>query len=196
MELDDLKGYWKDETNALPQHSPEYIAQLLKGKTADLHTRVKRKYQRILNILLRGMLLQVIVFPFIADGFAYRNSAMGFAKCMVLYCVLLLFYWEKYKYAIQLELLDDIQPRLAQLLQYTRHSLRLEVGLVMVLFTALVALSRFMKSGLAVNNSVWIASGVCLLFVAAMLVLIISKHQRVIRELKTYLAEYCDPVVQ
>lgn len=192
MELDDLKGRWQAETNALPQHSPEDVALLLKSKTTDLHSRVRSKYQRILNTLLGSMLLLVMVFPIIADGFAYPYSAMGFAKCMGLYLVLIIFYWEKFKYVNRLELSDGIQPRLQQLLQYARHSLRLEVGFVLVFFAGIMILSVVTRHGPTAfaNPSVWIGFSVSLVFAAAMLVLIISKHQRVIRELKTYLAEY------
>ncbi|WP_133177662.1 hypothetical protein [Chitinophaga parva] len=193
MELDDLKGRWQTETNALQQHSPEYIALLLKSKTTDLHSRVRMKYQRILTILLGSMLLLVMVFPVIADGFAYPHSAAGFAKCMALYLVLIIFYWEKFKYVNQLELSDDIQPRLQQLLQYARHSLRLEVGFVLVFFIGIMVLSLVTRHDHAAftNPSVWAGFSISFVFAAAMLVLIINKHQRVIRELKTYLAEYC-----
>src|SRR6186713_3398950 len=93
------------------RRTPEAIGQILKEKTTNVFSLMKKRYERIITLMLCGMLLLVLFFPFISDGFHYPGSINGFVKCMFLYLVLIIFYWEKYKSVNSLEFSDYIKER-------------------------------------------------------------------------------------
>jgi hypothetical protein len=196
MELDDLKNKWQQENDRLvrQQHKDlSAIEQLLTHKTADLVSVMRRKYEKIITMMLGSMLLMILVFPVISDGFAFPGSAYGFAKCMFFYVLLIVFYWLKFRSVLHLTLSDFLEERMTQLLKVLEKSRRIEIIFCIVFYVALLTVGRFFYGkgldGLfTLQMSVLFA--LSLAFSAAMIWLIARRHTRQIKELKQYLAEY------
>lgn len=196
MELDDLKAKWQHETAASSHLTPSAMQQIeavLNGKALDMIASLKRKYERIISRMLVGMLLIVLVFPFLSDGFSYPGSVNGFAKAMFFYLVLILFYWAKLRSVNHLELSDQIKKRLEQLLLVLRANLRIERLFVVLFFVAFMIAGRFFYGhGLdgILKPEVVAGSGIAVLFTAFILNLISRNYKKQISELEEYLDEY------
>jgi len=196
MELDDFKNIWQQENDrltGLQQKDPAVIEQLLANKTTDLVSVMRRKYEKIITMMLVSMLLMILVFSVISDGFAYPGSAYGFAKCMFFYVLLIAFYWLKYKTVLHLRLSDFLEQQMTQLLHVLEKSRRIEIIFCIVFYVALMIVGRFFYGkgleGLFTLQMLGLFS-LSLVFAAAMIWLIARRHTRQINELKQYLAEY------
>ncbi|GAA4427911.1 hypothetical protein GCM10023188_11560 [Pontibacter saemangeumensis] len=196
MELDDLKATWQRETenNAhLPYKTMEQLQQILNSRTEDMVTSLKRKYEKIISIMLGGMLLFVLVHPILTDGFTYPGSINGFVKAMFFYVVLLIFYWQKLKNINHLQLSDHIKERMEQLLLMLQRNYRTEVIFVVAFFVGVIFIGRFFYGkGLQDldDTGVLIGLPLAILFSGAMVYLIIRRYRGKIKEMKAYLAEY------
>ena len=196
MELDDLKAGWQQEITIHSQSNiktMEQIQLLLDGKTADLITSMKKKYEKIISIMLGGMLLAILFHPIITDGFTYPGSINGFVKMMFFYLILILFYWEKLKSVNHISLSDHLKERMEQLLKMLQRNLKIEVGFVVCFFVAVIVISRFFYGkGLEHldDRGVVIGFPLAILTTGTMIYLIRRRYNRQITELKAYLAEY------
>ncbi|MCF6407467.1 hypothetical protein L3C95_31525 [Chitinophaga filiformis] len=196
MELDDFKNKWQQENDRLArqQHkAPAAIEQLLSHKTTDLVSVMKRKYEKIITMMLGSMLLMILVFSVISDGFAYPGSAYGFAKCMFFYVLLIAFYWLKFRTVLHLTLSDFLETRMTQLLHVLEKSRRIEIIFCIVFYVALLTVGRFFYGkgleGLFTLQMLGLFS-LSLIFTVAMIWLVARRHTRQINELKQYLEEY------
>ncbi|PWV55662.1 hypothetical protein [Chitinophaga sp. S165] len=196
MELDDLKNQWQQESEKLSREQHKDISaieQLLTHKTADLVSAMKAKYEKIITMMLGSMLLMILVFPILSDGFSYPGSAYGFAKCMFFYVLLIAFYWLKFRSILHLTLSDFLQERMTQLLQVLKRSRRIEIIFCIVFYVALLTVGRFFYGkGLAGLFTLQMSGFflLSLIFAISMIWLIGYRHTRQIKELKQYLEEY------
>lgn len=196
MELDDLKAAWQNDavnyTKANIKNA-QYLQEVLNGKTADLITSMKKRYEKIISAMLGSMILMVLVFPMLSDGFTYPGSVNGFAKAMFFYLVLIIFYWVKLKIVNHLELSDHLKERMEQLLKLLRKNLRMEVTFGLLFFMGLLLIGRFFYGkGLENLNDTGFLIGLPLsvLMVGILIFLINKRYKKQITELETYLAEY------
>ena len=196
MELDDLKAKWQHESicNAhLNYKSMEQLQTILSGKTADMITAMKLKYEKIISIMLGGMLVFVLVHPILTDGFTYPGSANGFAKAMFFYLVLLIFYWQKLRNINHLQLSDHLKERMEQLLQLMRRNYRTELTFVVLFFVGIIVIGRFFY-GKGFQNlddkGVLIGFPLAILFSGALIYFISRRYRSHIKELKEYLSAY------
>jgi len=196
MELDDLKAKWQHESisNAhLNYKSMEQLQTILSGKTADMITAMKLKYEKIISIMLGGMLVFVLVHPILTDGFTYPGSANGFAKAMFFYLVLIIFYWQKLRNINHLQLSDHIKERMEQLLQLLRRNYRTELTFVVLFFVGIIVIGRFFY-GKGLQNlddkGVLIGFPLAILFSGALIYFISRRYRSHIKELKEYLSAY------
>jgi ABC-type multidrug transport system fused ATPase/permease subunit len=195
MELDDLKASWqKDAANysELNKKSIEQLDVILQKKTGDLISLMKRKYEKIISMMLGSMLIVVFVLPIITDGFTYPGSAVGFTKWMFLYLVLIVFYWIKFKSINNLELSDQLKERMEQLLTVLKRNLRIEVTFALLFFLLLVGLiaAGRIYAGKGLGNLNYWGAVVIVPFTGAMIYLITRRYKEQINELKGYLKEY------
>ena len=196
MELDDLKAKWQHEAEKntyITSKSMEQLQTILSGKTADMITAMKLKYEKIISIMLGGMLVFVLVHPLLTDGFTYPGSANGFAKAMFFYLILIIFYWQKLRNINHLQLSDHLKERMEQLLQMLRRNYRTELTFVGLLFIGMIVIGRFFY-GKGLQNlddrGVLIGFPLAILFSGAMIYFIVRRYRCQINELKQYLAEY------
>jgi hypothetical protein len=196
MELDDLKNQWQRENERLAREQHKDISaieQLLLSKTTDLISAMRKKYEKIITMMLGSMLLMILVFPILSDGFSFPGSAYGFAKCMFFYVLLIAFYWLKFRSVLHLMLSDFLEERMTQLLRILERSRRIEIIFCIVFYVALLTVGRFFYGkGLA---GLFTLEMLCffllsLVFGGAMIWLIAYRHNRQIGELKQYLEEY------
>jgi hypothetical protein len=196
MDLDKLKASWQKEieTNSqINKKDMEQLKLLLNGKTYDLITSLRKKYEKIIGIMLCGMLITVLFSPIITDGFTFPGSINGFVKMMVFYIVLIIFYWTKFRSINNLELSENIRDRIEQLLKMLKRSLKIEVSFVFIFLAAIVVIGRFIfGKGLENLNDTGFLISVPLafLFSSAMLYLIVKRHKDKIKELESYLKEF------
>ncbi len=196
MELDDLKNKWQQENEKLSREQHKDISaieRLLTHKMADLVSAMKTKYEKIITMMLGSMLLMILVFPILSDGFSYPGSAYGFAKCMFFYILLITFYWLKFRNILHLTLSDFLQERMTQLLRILERSRRIEIIFCIVFYMALLGVGRFFYGkGLAGLFTLEMLGFflLSLIFAIAMIWLIGYRHTRQIKELKQYLEEY------
>ncbi|MEJ7766422.1 MAG: hypothetical protein WKF89_01330 [Chitinophagaceae bacterium] len=196
MELDDLKANWQKENEHYTQTNKKNMEQLqliLHQKTDDLVTVMKKKFEKIISILLGGMLLFVLVSPLLTDGFTYPGSVNGFAKMMFFYLALLIFYWQKLKSINHLQLSDHIKERLEQLLKMLKRNQKIEISFLVLFFVGLITIGRFFY-GKGLENlddkGVIIGFPLGLIFAGIMFYIIRKRYSKEIAELKTYLDEY------
>lgn len=193
MELDDLRTNWKKETAAASAKNVEQLHAMLKRKASGLLASVKKKYEKIISIMLGGMLVYILAMPVLTDGFTYPGSVNGFAKAMFFYLLLIIFYWEKLKTISNLELSDDLKERLEQLVRKLKRDRRNEIVFVIALFTGFIIIGRFFYgkgfNGIF-NTDVVIAFFLGLVFAGIVIYRIVQKYGKQLRELQEYLSEY------
>jgi membrane protease YdiL (CAAX protease family) len=193
MELDELKNRWRQENERLPARDILAIERMLTHKTTDLVSVMQRKYEKIITIMLFSMLLMIVTFPVISDGFTYPGSAYGYAKGMFFYALLIIFYWLKFTSVLHLTLSDFLQQRMIQLLQVLEKSRKLEISFCIVFYVALLVVGRFFYGkGLEglFTLQMLVFFSLSLFFAAAMIWFIARRHSRQINELRRYLQEY------
>ncbi|WP_147294166.1 hypothetical protein [Pontibacter diazotrophicus] len=169
------------------------IQDILNGKTTDLITSMKRKYEKIISIMLGGMLLMVLVHPILTDGFTYPGSINGYVKLMFFYLVLIIFYWQKLKNINHLQLSDHLKERMEQLLVMLQRNYKTEVTFVVLFFFSMIIIGRFFYGrGLQDldDTGVLIGFPLSILFTGAVIYFIVRRYKHQIKELKEYLAEY------
>src|SRR3546814_5699778 len=106
MELEDLKNNWRKESTenlVLNTQSMEQLQSILKEKTSGTLKGMKKKYERIISFLLAGILLNVLINPFLHfllgdEGPIFRITFGGLLSLITLIaiCVIVVFfYWLK-----------------------------------------------------------------------------------------------------
>jgi hypothetical protein len=196
MELDDLKGKWKQETSAntgLGAQEMEKVQLVLSGKAEDMLASLKKKYQKIIGTMLFGMLALLLAFPILSDGFAYPGSISGFAKAMFFYLLAIIFYWAKLNSISNMELSEHIKERLQQLLAILTKNRKIELFFVALFAVSFIIAGRFFYGhGLVgiFKPEVIGGSVIIVVFTAVLLIYIQRRYTGQIEELKGYLREY------
>lgn len=153
MELDDLKAHWQKETKDNLNKNTQSMEQLkliLKERTTKTLTGLKKKYERIISLLIGGIFLNVLINPFLhfllgEEGPIFRITFGGLLSLLtvVLVClVVVFFYWFKYT-SLDIDVPDrDIRTTLGKKIKSLKRSYRQEVIFIMAVFTLLFILAR------------------------------------------------------
>ncbi len=196
MELDDLKAPWRKDTvlhEQLNKKNMEQLQFIVQGKTTNLARTLKRKFEKIINSLMIGILIFTVFFMSISDGFAEPGTIKGFIKGLLVYMAVLIFYWIRFKSINNLALSDDLKVRLRQLIQKLRKNLKLEVIFFFVTYLIAIVAGRFiLGKGMEdiLKPDVVITFALSVLFIGTILLLTTRRYKRQIAELQGYLEEY------
>lgn len=196
MELDDLKARWQKEIHQHTESNKKNMKELhalLHGKTMDFITTVRKKYERIISIMMLSMMLTVLIQPIMNDGFTFPGSTSGFVKMVFFYLLLIFFYWTKLLAISNLRLSDHIEERLTQLLSMSKRNLRIEVLFVIGFVITLILVGWFFYGkGMANLDDlgVRISLPLTFIFTGAFIYVIIRRHKKQIAELQSLLNEY------
>ncbi len=154
MELDDLKENWQSETKENLNKNTQSMEQLkliLKERTTETLTGLKKKYERIISFLIVGIFLNVLINPFLHfllgdEGPMFRityGGLLSLVTVVVMCLVVVFFYWLKYT-SLDTNLSDrDIKTTLYEKIKSLKKSYRQEIIFIITLFALLFVLARF-----------------------------------------------------
>ena len=153
MELDDLKARWQKETKEnlhLNKQSMEQLQGILKDKTSNTLTGVKRKYERIISFLMIGIFLNILISPFLHfllgdEGPVFRLTFSGLLSLitvMIMGLIVLFFYWRKYSKFNAEVINDDLRKVLRDNISKLKGSLKHEIWFITILFASIFILGR------------------------------------------------------
>lgn len=208
MELDDLKASWQHE-NYKPSLKPknmEELSVILKAKTSGIIKGVKSKYEFAISVLFIGMLLNIIVSPFLLwllgePGPVFRmpnyKSLSSLFIVILMFMVILFFYWLKYISVQKESASDNIQLALMEHINKLKKSLRQEVFFLLSFFVVFFIIARTHSQMLG-NGDFWdifrkdiLISMLLATSFFAVLIYRRTKHYNMnINELQSYLSEY------
>jgi len=165
MELEDLKNNWRKESKenlVLNTQSMEQLQSILKEKTSSTLKGMKKKYERIITFLLIGILLNVLINPFLHfllgdEGPAFRITFGGLLSLItiVAICIIVVFfYWIKV-ISIKTESPDgELKSVLIKQINNLNKSLRQEIYFITAIFIFLFIIGRGTSQYLG-NGSFW-----------------------------------------
>jgi hypothetical protein len=198
MKLDDLKAQWQKSNNEYLQSNKKSMEQLqvtLNGKTSGLVGSLKENFEKVIGIMLGGMFLSILIFPIITDGFNYPGSIAGFVKLQLVYLILIMFYWARFKGINNLVLNDNIKERMEELIRLFERNMKVEVFFVLIFYIGIIIFGRFVY-GKGLNDlddiGFLISVPSSIIFTGIMVLIILKKYKTRIKELKNYLREYED----
>src|SRR5690606_35202339 len=183
MELEDLKNNWRKESTenlVLNTQSMEQLQSILKEKTSRTLKGMKKKYERIITFLLVGILLNVLINPFLHfllgdEGPVFRITTGGLLSLitLVVICIIvILFYWIKVL-SIKTESPDgELKSVLIKQVDSLNRSLRQEIYFITAIFIFLFIIGRATSQYLG-NCNFWdiFYIGILLAMFAAIFVL-------------------------
>jgi hypothetical protein len=206
MELDDLKTKWQKESTQNLEHNKQTMEQLqliLKEKTAATLSGMKKKYEKIIKLLIIGVTANVILSPFLHflmgdDGPVFRLTFSGIFTIItfVLIClVVILFYWVRYKSTPVVN--ANLEVTLSQNIDNLKRSLKREVTFIIALFVMLFIIGRMTSQYLGngafgdiFHTDIMLAIGAGVLMFAFYVYKRVKFYNRNISELQQYLNEY------
>jgi hypothetical protein len=206
MELDDLKVNWQKESTQNLEHNKQTMEQLqliLKEKTSATLSGMKKKYQKIIKLLIIGVTANVILSPFLHfllgdDGPVFRLTYSGVFSIItfvVICLVVILFYWVKYKSTPVVD--TNLEVTLSQNIDNLKRSLKREVIFIIALFVALFTIGRMTSQYLGngafgdiFHTDIMLAIGAGVLMFAFYVYKRVKFYNRNIHELQQYLNEY------
>lgn len=206
MELDDLKINWQKESAQNLEHNKQTMEQLqliLKEKTTATLSGMKKKYQKIIKLLIIGVTANVILNPFLHflmgdDGPVFRLTYSGLFTIItfVLIClVVIFFYWVKYRSTPVVN--TNLEVTLSQNIASLKRSLKREVIFIIALFVALFTIGRITSQYLGngafgdiLHTDIMLAIGAGVLMFAFYLYKRVTFYSKNINELQQYLNEY------
>lgn len=206
MELDDLKDKWYKETvenSQLNQKNMEQLQFILKKKTSGVLFKIKKKYEKIISILLVGLFANILISPFLhwilgEEGPVFRMpSLLPLLTVIILCMIILIFYWIKYISFNTNIVENDLKTSLTETIRNLKRSFRHEAWFLIILFIGLFTAGRSTSQAEG-NGDFWdifrtdimlsMFTG-CLLF--AFVLFLRSKHYKMnIGELEGYLSEF------
>ncbi len=206
MELDDLKTKWQKESTQNLEHNKQTMEQLqliLKEKTIATLSGMKKKYQKIIKLLIIGGTANVILSPFLHfllgdDGPVFRLTYSGIFTIMtfvVICLVVIFFYWVKFKSKpvvnanLEVTLLQNIES----FKKYQRQEVIFIIALFVILFTIGRITSQYLGNGDfgdIFHTDIMLAIGAGVLMFAFYVYKRVSFYNRNISELQQYLNEY------
>lgn len=206
MELDDLKVNWQKESTQNLEHNKQTMEQLqlmLKEKTTATLSGMKKKYQKIIKLLIIGVTANVILSPFLHfllgdDGPVFRLTYSGMFSIItfVLIClVVILFYWVKFKSKPVVS--TNLEVTLSQNMESLKKHQRQEVIFIIALFVMLFIIGRMTSQYLGngdfgdiFHTDIMLAIGAGVLMFAFYVYKRVKFYNRNINELQQYLNEY------
>lgn len=165
MELDDLKANWQKETKQNLDKNTQSMEQLklvLQKRTSDTLTTLKKKYEKIITLLILGAFLNVLINPFLhfllgEEGPVFRITFGGLLSLvtMVVVCLIVVFfYWTKYT-SLSTVLPDgNIKTMLSGKIKQLRRSRTQEVAFILTLFLLVFIMARVTSQYLG-NGDFW-----------------------------------------
>ena len=210
MELDDLKARWRKETEEnehLNKQAMEQLQAILRTKTSGTLAGVKEKYARIISLLTIGLLINVLISPFLHfllgdDGPVFRLTVGGLLSLVSLLVVGLLvifFYWRKYKQLESNAVDENLKKALIDNINSLTRSLRQEIYFIVALFAGIFILARGVSQYLGNGDfgdifhlDILLSMLVGVSIMAFYIYKRVSAYQKNIAELKKYLSEFED----
>ena len=183
----------------------EQLQAILRTKTSGTLAGVKEKYARIISLLTIGLLLNVLISPFLHfllgdDGPVFRLTVGGLLSLVTLLVVGLLvifFYWRKYKQLEGNAVDENLKKALMDNINRLRRSLRQEIYFIVALFAGVFILARGASQYLGNGDFGDIFHIDILLSMLAGLSIMafyiykrVSAYQKNIVELQKYLSEF------
>lgn len=206
MELDDLKIKWQKESNQNLEHNKQTMEQLqliLKEKTSATLSGMKKKYEKIIRLLIIGVTANVILSPFLHflmgdDGPVFRLTYSGLLSIITLVVICLaviFFYWVKFKSKPVIN--TNLEVTLSQNINSLKTALKQEVIFIITLFVMLFAIARITSQYLGngafgdiFHTDIMLAIGAGVLMFAFYLYKRVRFYSKNINELQQYLSEY------
>lgn len=206
MELDDLKINWQKESSQnleVNKQTMEQLQLILKEKTTTTLSGMKKKYEKIIRLLIIGVTANVILSPFLHflmgdDGPVFRLTYSGVFTIItfVLIClVVIFFYWVKYRSTPVVN--TNLEVTLSQNIASLKRSLKREVVFIIALFVMLFIIARMTSQYLGngafgdiFHTDIMLAIGAGVLMFAFYLYKRVKFYNRNINELQQYLNEY------
>ncbi|MDB5262833.1 MAG: hypothetical protein JWQ14_2114 [Adhaeribacter sp.] len=208
MELDDLKASWQRETEMnleINKQSMEQLKLMLQEKSSGTLTGMKKKYEKIISLLMVGILLNVLVNPFLHfllgdEGPVFRITLGGLlllVTVVVFGLIVIFFYWLKYTTLKTVISASNLKESLTENIARFKKYLKQEISFILALFGALFICGRLSSEYLG-NGKFWDIwhQDIVLAMLAAGSIMgfYIYKRARAykknIRELQQYLAEF------
>ena len=206
MELDDLKINWQKESTQNLEHNKQTMGQLqniLKEKTSATLSGMKKKYQKIIRLLIIGVTANVMLSPFLHfllgdDGPVFRVTYSGLLSILtiVVVClVVILFYWIKYRSMPVVS--ANLEVTLSQSINSLKTSLKREVTFIIAVFVMLFIIGRMTSQYLGngafgdiFHTDIMLAIGAGVLMFAFYVYKRVIYYNKNIHELQQYLDEY------
>ncbi|WP_207536373.1 hypothetical protein [Desertivirga arenae] len=210
MELDELKARWQQESEKnidINNQSMEQLETILRQKTSSTLGHIKEKYKGIISYLMVGLLLNIIVSPFLHfllgdEGPVFRltfNGLFALVTFLTLGLIVVFFYWLKYS-AFNTEVADtDVRTTLEQKIRALRRSLRHELTLIIGIFISIFIIGRASSQYLGngsfsdiFRKDILLSLGAGVLILIFYIVKRVKAYNSYIRKLEEYLAEFED----
>jgi len=208
MDLDELKASWQRENKRnleLNKQSMEQLQLILQEKTTGTLTGIKKNYEKIISVILIGILLNVLVSPFLHfllgdEGPVFRITFGGLLSLLtvvVIGIIVVFFYWLKYTSIKTTIPNNNLKMSLHESIDRLKKSLRQELGFIVILFIFIFIIGRISSQYLGHGNFDDIFHPDIMLAMAAMVGMMgfyiykrIKIYKEKIRELQKYLTEY------
>jgi hypothetical protein len=206
MELDDLKAKWQQEVKLNINNNEQTMEQLqllLKEKTVQTMSGMKKKYEKIIHFLLIGILLNICLNPFLhfilgddVPVFQITYGGLVSIATFVLFgVVVLLYYWLKYT-GMSVAEPDDIKHNLINNIARLKKWLRQEIAFLILIFTVLFISGRVGSQHLGngdfgdiFHKDILLAMFSGILMVCFYIYMRVRAYQKNIKELQSYLKE-------
>lgn len=208
MELDDLKARWQKETKEnlnTNKQSMEQLQAILKEKTSGTLINIREKYKGIISYLMVGLLLNIIISPFLHfllgdDGPVFRLTFSGLLSLVFLLTIgllVVLFYWLRFS-SFSTEVSDvDLHTALIEKITSLKRSFKQEIIFIAAVFLAIFIIGRASSQYLGHGDFGDIYRKDILLAIGAGLAILIfyisrrvKAYNKDIGTLKSYLAEF------
>jgi hypothetical protein len=208
MELDDLKIHWQKESMQnleVNKQTMEQLQLILKEKTSATLSGMKKKHEKIITLLIMGVLFNIIVHPFLHfllgdPGPVFRLTYSGLLVSMtfvVICLVVIFFYWIKYRSMSISTVNTELKVTLSQNIERLKRSLKQEVIFIIALFVTLFTIGRMTSQYLGngafgdiFHTDIMLAIGAGMLMFAFYVYKRVSFYNQSISELQQYLNEY------
>ena len=190
------------------EHNKQTMEQLqliLQEKTSLALSGMKKKYERIITLLFIGVLINIIVHPFLHfllgdPGPVFRLTYSGLVAIMsfvVIGVVVIFFYWLKFKSIPVTTINTQLKATLSQNINSLKKSLKQEVIFIIALFITLFTIGRIVSQYLGngdfgdiFHTDIMLAIGAGVLMFAFYLYKRVEYYNKNIHELQQYLDEY------
>ncbi len=207
MELDDLKDNWKNETIKnleINKQSMEQLQIILKEKTSGTLTGVKKNFEKIISLLLIGILLNILINPFLyfllgEEGPVFKITFSGLISLFTIISICLitvLFYWLKFVSFETVVENGDLKLILKKNIAHLKKSLQHEICFIITIFISIFIIGRTTSQYLG-NGNFWdifkkdimLALLAALLMMSLYIYLRVKHYKRNTTELQKYLDE-------